>query len=176
MADISPEQKAVEIFNLYNPNGLVPFPFDEITKAEPDLEIKYLSDLDENLSGAILYLSENQKFVILVNSNKPKTRQYFTLAHELGHFYLHKKLIKDGKGLVDKENTLDSSTILFRNDIAKNDQIERHANRFAAVLIMPEELVKDAWNELKDVGKCADVFGVSVLAMSIRLEKLGIPT
>jgi Zn-dependent peptidase ImmA (M78 family) len=173
---INPENKAKEIFEIYNHDDLVPFPVENILREETSLEIRYRNDLDVNLSGAILYLKEIDKFIIIINSTKAKTRQYFTIAHELGHFYLHKDLIKKDEGFIDGENTLDNSAILFRDDQATSNEIEREANRFAAALIMPERLVKNAWRELRNVDKCADVFGVSVLAMSIRLEKLGIPT
>lgn len=176
MIKLSPEEKATEIFRIYNPENFLPFPFNNILKSKSEVEIIYLSSIGEHLSGAILYSKDSDKFVIAVNDSKPKTRQYFTVAHELGHYYLHKDLIKNQEGFVDGENTLDNSPVLFRDDLARNSEIEREANRFAATLIMPEHLVRNAWKELGNVDKCAEVFGVSVLAMSIRLEKLGIST
>ena len=176
MAELNPEDEAKRIFDIYNPEDLVPFPFENIFNKETDLEIHYMSNLGKHLSGAILYSKENEEFAILINNKKPKIRQYFTVAHELGHYYLHKDLTKEKEGLIDKENTLDSSAVLFKDDLAPNDEIEREANRFAITLIMPEQLVRNAWRELRNVDKCAKVFEVSVLAMSIRLEKLGIST
>lgn len=35
-------------------------------------------------------------FLITVAANDPLTRQRFTLAHELGHYMLHRTLIGDG--------------------------------------------------------------------------------
>ncbi len=43
---------------------------------------------DSNISGLIY--KEDNKYFILVNDNYSLTRQYFTIAHELGHYFLHK--------------------------------------------------------------------------------------
>jgi Zn-dependent peptidase ImmA (M78 family) len=39
---------------------------------------------------------------------------------------------------------------------------------------MPKDLVISAWSTLKNIEECAKIFNVSVSAMSIRLERLGL--
>lgn len=156
----------------YNPEKLSPFPYEKIAEDKNDLEI-YLVEMPEKISGATLYIKETCRFRILVNKNKPKTRQNFTIAHELGHYFLHKDLIhKNEEIFVDEDNTLDGSNILFRLDEAEITKVETEANNFAASLIMPSELVREAWNAIQDVTECAKIFNVSLSAMSIRLERL----
>jgi Zn-dependent peptidase ImmA (M78 family) len=179
------EEKASEIYERFNPDNLSPFPFGNIVKEFAELSIAAFpfegNDL-EKLSGAILYSSEKKNYRILINIKKPEKRQYFTVAHELGHYFLHKEfIIKEGI-IVDAE-FFDGSRALFRADDAVSSpadlvrNIETEANAFAAALLMPAHLVKEAWSELQDVVKCADIFNVSTSAMSIRLEKLGcLPT
>lgn len=64
--------------------------------------------------------------------------------------------------------------MLYRRDEAVSTKLETEANNFAASLIMPAELVKRAWEKLRDVEDCAQVFNVSVEAMSIRLSRFGL--
>lgn len=163
---------AEDIALKYNPSGLSPFPYEKITEDHADLEI-VLVDVAQGISGAIIFLSDINRFRIIINKNKPATRQNFTIAHEIGHYFLHKDKIKINENLlVDGENSLDGSNILFRLDATETTLIETEANNFAAALIMPTKLVQDAWLSLKDVEECAKIFNVSVSAMSIRLERL----
>lgn len=168
-------ERAEDIARTYNPGGIYPFPYEAIEKAYINLKI-FSVPLEDNLSGAIRY-QENEGFHIFVNSNKPRKRRYFTLAHELGHFFLHENKIRGEEIIIDSEDALGDSNILFRPDdtssmSAEWREMEREANNFAASLLMPETFVEKVWNTLKDVDGCAEVFGVSVVAMSIRLKNL----
>jgi Zn-dependent peptidase ImmA (M78 family) len=167
--------KAESVARDYNPDNLAPFPYDEISARNLDLKI-YLTDLQENISGAIRFNIENNLFDILINNSKSPTRQNFSVAHELGHYFLHKDTIISEQALVDGEPYLDGSHILYRLDEAQATQIEREANNFAATLLMPEALVKKAWDALKNIEDCAKIFKVSSAAMSIRLERLKLTT
>ena len=168
-------QKAEKIAKVYNPEGLSPFPFDNISREKKDLKILLTAKLPENVSGVINYFSDETDpgFVIFINKNKPVTRQHFTIAHELGHYFLHQEEIKK-EFFVDEENVLDHTSMLYRRDEAVSTRLETEANNFAASLIMPEDLVKKAWEKLHDVDDCAQLFSVSVEAMSIRLSRLGL--
>lgn len=169
--------KGEEMAKKYNPEGLVPFPYENIQKDKGDLDI-FLTDFNdkEEVSGAILYDKNTKKFSILINKTKPKTRQHFTVAHELGHYFLHSDIIKSEEAIIDGDNfldgSLDESKILYRLDKAQQDRIETEANNFAASLIMPEELVRKVRNKVGNMEECAKIFQVSALAMNIRLERL----
>lgn len=165
-----------ELAKKYNSEGISPFPFEKILDECKDLKIHFV-DLKENqdVSGAILYDKDKDTFDILINKNKPEVRRYFTIAHELGHYFLHKELIKEAEVVVDKESSLDSvGAIMFRIDAPVSDEMERAANHFAASLIMPERLVRKAWDATNDPEECAKIFGVSLTAMTIRLSRLGL--
>lgn len=166
---------AEELAKKYNPRGIAPFPYDAIERDREDLKILLTDRLNEEISGAINFIKEESKFFILINKNKPDTRKNFTIAHELGHYFLHPETVKKEEAIIDADNTIDSS-ILFRLDNAEYSRIETEANNFAASLIMPEDLVRKAWDDLSDIKEIANVFKVSPSAMSIRLEKLGIIT
>ncbi|MBI4836740.1 MAG: ImmA/IrrE family metallo-endopeptidase [Candidatus Abawacabacteria bacterium] len=166
-------QKAEEIQRLFNPSFFSPFPYQNILDKFSDLKI-FLIDLDQGVSGVIRYEENLKEFHIFVDQKKSETRQHFTIAHELGHYFLHQDIIKKENLIVDGDNIFDTGGMLFRLDGVPGTQFEMEANEFAATLIMPESLVREAWEKLKSVDDCASIFHVSPLAMSIRLEKLAL--
>lgn len=124
-----------------------------------DIEIKY-EVMDASKSGSLSYI--NGKWVMSINSNHNIKRQRFTMAHELGHYMLHK-----GK------NTEFVDTTFFRS--SEMDSIEYHANEFASRLLMPEEIVRKLIDEdkIKNIGELALKFEVSSAAMKYRVISLG---
>lgn len=170
------KEKAILVAAEHNPSGLVPFPFRLTVEKIEELSIFYLDNMPDEVSGAIFF--QDGEFSIAINKNKPIARQNFTAAHELGHYFLHRQWLVDNAqtGLVDYSNVLDNEGMLLRPDTAPKDtdglQKEREANNFAAVLLMPEDKVRQFWDLTHDVKKCAEAFQVSVVAMAIRLEKL----
>lgn len=102
-------------------------------------------------------------YLIAVNKRDNARRQRFTLAHEIGHFLLHRDLI--GDGIVDDA--------MYRSPLG--DHYERQANRFAADTLLPADLVRQEWrNGNKAIQTLAERFDVSADAMRIRLEELGL--
>lgn len=166
------QKRAKEIIEKYNPEGLSPFPFEVIEKDRNDLNIVPIS-LSSDLSGVIEFSEDKNEFTIFVNADKPKTRQYFTIAHELGHYFLHQDIIKKEEIIIDGESSSENRA-LFRLDFYEHTKIETEANNFAASLIMPTDLVKKAWKIFENIEECAKVFNVSASAMSVRLEKLNL--
>ncbi|HYE59986.1 MAG TPA: ImmA/IrrE family metallo-endopeptidase [Candidatus Kapabacteria bacterium] len=150
----------------YNPDGVSPFPYEKIEQLRGDIAM-YAVDLDEDLSGAIHYEKDGDFFTIFVNQKKSPARQHFTMAHALGHYFLHEEILKKEEVLIDDEASLAG------NVSGSVPSREYEANIFAANLLMPKELVAKAWNELGSVEACARIFQVSITAMSIRLTDLG---
>lgn len=170
------EKKAEEIIRDYNPESFMPFPYEKIIQDKKDLKIFMSDDLPENISGIIKFLTKDNEtaFYILINKTKPINRQYFTIAHEIGHYFLHQNKIKNNENyIVEGENVLENTGVLYRNDEIISTDLELEANAFAASLIMPARLVEKAWNQLENIEKCAKLFKVSAEAMSIRLNKMG---
>lgn len=165
-------QLGEEYARLYNPGSVSPFPYENVLAAHPDVEILFTDLEDERVSGVTLYKSG--KYTILVNSTKPETRQHFTLGHELGHYFLHKDTLKTSSGIVDGDAWLDTPNMLYRQDDVAKTQIEIEANNFAASLLMPADLIRRAWEAFGSIEECARIFQVSVVAMSIRLTRLGL--
>ena len=146
----------------------LPVPVDRIARAL-GIQLRY-SPLDNELSGMI-YI-RNEVPIVGVNSLHHPNRQRFTLAHECGHFLLHKEMIA-------KEVHVDKAfPMLMRDSVSTMgiNKIEMEANLFAAVLLMPIELILEALgSELSDIDEEAAVnalarrFKVSQSAMRFRL-------
>lgn len=167
-------QQARKIAQTYNPDGLVPFPFAEMANRLGDVELLYL-DTDVEISGAIYF--QDNRFTILINQQKPETRQYFTIAHEFAHYFLHDDWLRanSNNGFVDFDEALNGPNRLLRHDSPPGDpQKELDANNFAAELIMPAGKVREFWDLTHDIVVCANAFLVSKSAMAIRLERLGL--
>jgi hypothetical protein len=68
-------------------------------------------------------------------------RYRFTLAHEVGHWRLHRPLVRANS---DKETQ--RPTVVCRSSRAK-DRVELQANLYASCLLMPRKLVFQAWRD-----------------------------
>jgi Zn-dependent peptidase ImmA (M78 family) len=77
--------------------------------------------------------------------------------------------------IIDYED--DIVNALFRtyssaDNSSETREREQQANYFAAELLMPEDVVKEARGKLKDIAKLSDIFNVSEIAITYRLINL----
>ena len=148
-----------------------PLPMDAVAH-ELGIQVKYSRLKD--VSG-IIQRQDNGKYLIEVNSQDTDQQRRFTIAHEIGHYILHKDIVdktpmsRGGNGITDDEH--------YRSSLGIDMEIE--ANQFAAELLMPADMIRDTIKEHKERGDkitiktLADIFNVSYTAMRIRL---GSPT
>lgn len=131
---LEPEKAARELLEAQGIRK-APIPVDKIAKAL-GVQIRY-SPLDEELSGMI-FIKDGIP-IIGVNALHHPHRQRFTIAHELGHYMLHRNLLSN-EVHVDKQ-----FKILMRNSKSSTgtDAMEVEANKFAAELLLPEFLIED---------------------------------
>lgn len=133
----------------------------------------YTDDMPSNISGKIE--KKDEKFICYVNNKNAVHRQVFTIAHELGHYFRHQEWFAENNTIEEKEEKALYNT--FHKDQPQSysqnqKQMEKEANEFAAELLMPEDIVKEQWQECKSVNKMAKYFGVSEIAMSIRIANV----
>jgi Zn-dependent peptidase ImmA (M78 family) len=88
------------------------------------------SDLYE-ISGALR--KEGDRWVIYVNRGDSQQRKLFTVAHELGHYFVHRDFCDE---FVDGQ-------LISRDDQERYAAKELEANEFAGNLIMPEAKVRE---------------------------------
>ena len=99
----------------------------------PQYKITF-TDLPNGILGS---LSFSNKIISLSNQiiSDPH-RKNFTLAHEIGHLYLHKNFLESFNcDLIDYEESI---TINFSDEILKRMEIQ--ANIFASYILLPEKI------------------------------------
>ena len=121
--------------------------------------------LDDGISGELVRLPSGD-YQINVHADDPSTRQRFTIAHEIGHYVYHRDLID--KGIDDNRAYRSTGEGRFHNRNIGPAQ-ETQANRFAATLLMPNDMVADLRAAGFDRRGMAEKLGVSEHAMAIRL-------
>ncbi len=132
---------------------------------------RIVSISDADMDGFIY--QEEREIVIGVNREQAPVRQRFTIAHELGHLFLHDHNVLH----IDR-----GFQVRLRNNLSTQgvniDEME--ANRFAAELLMPinflrEDLESRLFDFADDASLCelAKRYGVSTQAISIRINGLG---
>jgi Zn-dependent peptidase ImmA (M78 family) len=125
-----------------------------------------------DLSGMLF--REGDRAIVGVNSSHSRSRQRFTIAHEIGHLELHDRegIHLDRKFPIVRQRDKRSSLAI--------DPKEIEANGFAAELLMPAAMLED---DIRDADPfyeddeltswLADRYEVSMQAMAIRLGNLG---
>lgn len=126
-------------------------------------------DFDELCDGTIRKLGENS-FIIAVSPFQSANRKVFTIAHELGHLFLHMGF------MLDKELWMQQDERVYTR-FGTSEQ-EYQANEFAASFLMPENLYKDmiqsnSVGNRVNMTKVAASFNVSVSAAINRGKFLG---
>lgn len=138
----------IDVFKIAKDEGI------EIVPIEPEQDQRQFSGfLDKN----------GDKPKIYVNATEDVRRQTWTVAHELGHYFL--KHEPDNWGI----NWRDQS-------VEEKNNYEQEADYFSACLLIPEKMLKKVMDEYKlkteDFSLLAELFGVSPSAMKHRLSFL----
>lgn len=126
-------------------------------------DLSSITDLESNTEA--LFLSDGDEKKIVLNTaigERYTGRNRFTLAHEIGHSFLH---AQDGNLYIAARR---SGTVL--------DAREEEANKFAVHLLMPDSMVEEVIFQKKGltVSNLAQMFDVSEKAMNRKLMELGL--
>lgn len=128
-------------------------------------------NLKDSYDGLLEYHATRDRFLLFFNNkydaehggHHPRTR--FSIAHELGHFYIdhHRAYLMSGG---------QSHRSCGEFATADNDIVEREADAFAAGLLMPSPLLRPVVNrgelDLKAIKAIATQFQTSLLSTAIR--------
>jgi Zn-dependent peptidase ImmA (M78 family) len=135
----------------------IPVPTDVINNVCFDKSIEVRMVSLKSVHGAVWRLKNG--WVIHLNSKDSSARRRFTLYHELFHILAHcnaSPVFK--KAPYKREGTFN----------------ELLADHFSAVMIMPEEIMRKKWPEVKDISKMAVIFDVPEPAMYCGLKHMGL--
>ena len=156
--------------------GGIPISLEDIIEDE-NLNVFYDSYELNTFDGMTVY--DKKHFFIHLNIDKGNfagsERGRFTLAHELGHYFIDSHRIGLKKGLLKPHPS--------KFNLKQHAEIEQEANYFASCLLMPEKQFKEEIykHKLKFNGKfnveliniLKDKFRVSKSACAIRFSEIG---
>ncbi len=148
---VSPEKLAKQILDAHADKDKSFVDIEEIIK-NLGIRIYRYEFSKTGISG--LFTWEQGKPVICVNSMHSRERQRFTMAHELYHYY---------------RNLKDKNVLRMSTSVSATVE-ERQANKFAALVLMPEDKVKTSRS--RSVRTMARAFRVSEEAMEIRVKEI----
>lgn len=137
-------------------------------------KLEYIEFEDPKLEARIR--RDGESFIIELDSERHSNeRKRFSIAHELGHLFLHMGFIFDEEKWNNKEDYSDSVYYRFGHS-----EEEYEANEFAAALLMPKEDFQKACIDNLENGteynlvNIAEIFEVSEEAALTRGRWLGI--
>jgi Zn-dependent peptidase ImmA (M78 family) len=126
----------------------------------------FFEKLDSKLAGLYVF-APGFGYCILVNRLHPRERRRWTTAHEYGHFLCER----------------DRPGVDYTRAMQRKPESEKFADAFAAAFLMPDAGVQRRFYEavlrsgdfnVGDLCHMADYFAVSLMAMSLRLEAIGL--
>jgi Zn-dependent peptidase ImmA (M78 family) len=181
MSELTPEA-ATKVLSEVFPEGLTQ------DFVDPRLIVKHINlklledgDLPDDVVGEIVCGKEGVVIKINPRNNYYEPRRNFTIAHELGHYFMH--LNDSCEEFVDNRKTMNRTTSFW-------DKKESEANDFAANLLMPVSLIVRNGKRIIDdykkennaspmpqkefVIQLSNVLKVSRESLGFRLKNLGI--
>ena len=153
--------------------GTSPFPVDAralalgpASRLFPTEPIARVEEADiPGVEGALLRLRGGKGWAIAYNGEgRSAGRVNFTIAHELGHYAMHRALLPDGVRCLEGD---------IAGDAARLTAIEREANAFATGLLIPiadlrRRISPDAEPGREQLLACVDRYGVSLTTLALR--------
>lgn len=164
------------------------------------LDLSYSERMFQDADGNTILGSANfAKRSIEINQHGNRNRERFTVAHEIGHFFLGHDQYLRSESIVERDLFADIDT----EDIFNYERLEYQANLFASALLLPDKQLRLAVEALRlqlkvhdkgfgyifvDDQPCnfipynqilsglSDHFGVSRQAIEIRLKRAGLVT
>ena len=161
------------MFSTWAGTKITPFPvnaralaLDTASRLFPSEPITRVEQADiPGFEGALLRLRGGKGWAIAYNGEgRSAGRVNFTVAHELGHYAMHRALLPDGVRCLEGD---------IAGTAARLSAIEREANAFATGLLMPiedlrERIRPDAEPGREQLVACVDRYGVSMTALALR--------
>jgi len=160
---MDPEEK--QIIDDLQEGADLPIDLDKIIRGEGNIR-RRPANYGDKFNGRIEYISD-KKIFILYHPMAISPRVRFSIAHELGHFYIpeHRNLLLTGKSHNSKSGFI------------SDKRLEREADEFAAYLLVPQDYLKKLIRKrtfltLKNLLGLANELQVSATAMTIRYVRM----
>lgn len=183
------EQVANDVLTKYVKRGGVYKVLNEIMEAER-IKFRKMNSNNNYFVGALTKYTNGQPYILVNNSIDNDGRMHFTIAHELGHYFLSHQLT---------QNSFYCSNSEIVEEGVWQNLIEQEANYFASCLLMPGQKIKNAFIAMLANSRKAKVkdflyvkndwtfgiwcgirnnlmkrYGVSEAALRYRLQQIGL--
>lgn len=160
-------EKLIEVLNLE-----IPIPIEKVPSMLGG-KLKECRESDMNNMEAMIQKSGKESFIIYISDSKPINRKRFSIAHELGHLFLHMGYLIRPELWEQEDEYKDS--IYYRYGYNKE---ELEANEFAGAFLMPEKKFRAVAKQhlekgYYDLEAISTYFKVSTEAVKIRGRQLG---
>ena len=143
------EKEAEKFLNRYHPNPSkkIPVPIEEIVDLKLKINIVSREGLLSEL-GIDAFLSHDFKdlYIDREHYESDSNRSHFTLAHEVGHYILHKYVASSIKTEEEWKRF-----IFEQSDNRRFYEVQ--ANHFAGCLLMPKQEILSEFNKQKKIAK-----------------------
>ena len=159
----------------------LPVPIEEIADTHVGLLVRDVEDLGiapdapllgpgQSLSG-LLFPTIGEIWVNAEEARQWPARRRFTIAHELGHWRLHRGV--EERAVFCRSGSIEPDPSKAREPLPP---AEDEANGFAAAVLMPARLVREQYVRCeRDFFRLCDRFGASGAAMGRRLHAVITP-
>lgn len=128
-------------------------------------KVRVVDFWDTNQEHGAMTAKAPGDFVINIPDHTSPRRDNFTIAHELGHYFLHFLRIFD---------QFESGDVFHAKRFG-SDRVEWEANWFASAFLMPEQQFRGKFEDFSgDLYELSDSFKVSLNAAEIRLKRFGL--
>ena len=134
-------------------------------------QIEYKNELDfRSHIPESIRIEPSRRFRVFLPSMSPLVRHRFTIAHELGHYFLHFPMIAER----DPRAGMIATRWVSETDTQELKRAEWEANWFAAAFLMPSNAFRAMLGSYGgNLHAVAARFGVSRQAAEIRAKTLG---
>jgi len=148
-----------------------PVPVDEMI----ELQLKLRYEIDDlrgrfrhaDVLGAIWFkdrLIRVDRSLDPVEHPRMLGRYRFTLAHEIGHWQLHRSMFTPDPAQLGLTSEAEAPAFVCRSNDQAREEVQ--ANAFAAFLLMPRDLVRRAWIQWRDADDVVCVLDLDVPTLS----------
>lgn len=141
------EQIADDVLTQYLKKGGSYKAFEQIM-ADKNIKFREIKADSTAFVGALTKANNGQFYIMVNNSIDNSGRKNFTIAHELGHYFLSHTL-KQGSFICQNNQIVEEGIY--------KDPIEQEANHFATCFLMPEQKIKSAFLSILQYSKKAKI-------------------
>ena len=139
------EEEASKFLNEYNSSRVIPVPIERIVELKLEISIVPKMGLLKN-EGIDAFLSHDFTELYIDHDHyvRQTNRSRFTLAHEVGHYVLHRDIVASIK-------TLDDWKFFILGQGTGRAIYEIHADNFAGCLIMPKPELEEEYKAQRKI-------------------------